>query len=48
MLITHCWDRDPSLRKPSPKYKSAVKTYDGMAGKVGGMIFGRFNECNGG
>jgi hypothetical protein len=47
MLITHCWDRDPALAQAfAGKYKcEAVKTYDGMVGKVDGMIFGGFNEC---
>jgi predicted dehydrogenase len=47
MQITHCWDRDPELSAAfATKYGcEAVKNYDDMVGKVDGMIFAGFNEC---
>jgi predicted dehydrogenase len=47
MLITHCWDSRPELAQAfAKKYRcEAVKNYDGMVGKVDGMIFAGFNEC---
>ncbi len=47
MKITHCWDSRPEISdRFAKKYGcEAVKTYDGMVGKVDGMIFAGFNEC---
>ncbi len=46
MRITHCWDRDfDRARQFAQEYGcEAVKEYDGMVGKVDGMIFAGFNE----
>jgi predicted dehydrogenase len=47
MKITHCWDHDPEIAAAfAKKYGcEAVKNYDGMVGKVDGMIFAGFNEA---
>ena len=47
MLITHCWDKDPAMADLfAKKYNcTAVKNYYDMVGKVDGMIFAGFNEC---
>ena len=47
MLITNCWDRDPAVAEEFAKRYGCepVKRYDGMVGKVDGMIFGGFYEC---
>ncbi len=46
MQITHCWDREFDRAQAFAKQYGceAVKNYDGMVGKVDGMIFAGFNE----
>ncbi len=46
MQITHCWDTRPENAAAfAAQYGcEAVKTYDGMVGKVDAMIFAGFNE----
>jgi len=46
MRITHCWDRNYEVAQAFAKEYGceAVKNYDGMVGKVDGMIFAGFNE----
>jgi hypothetical protein len=46
MRITHCWDKNYDVAQEfAKKYGcEAVKNYDGMVGKVDGMIFGGFYE----
>ncbi len=46
MRITHCWDRDYEVARAFAKEYGceAVKNYDGMVGKVDGMIYAGFNE----
>jgi len=48
MLITHCWDRDPEIAADfAKKYEcEAVDRYDGMVGKVDGMIFAGFKSSD--